>query len=162
MSWADRLKDARNFYGMSQEDMAARLEVSYRTYQGYEQGASEPKAAVLERLVSLGFSGQWLLTGQGEMRGESTAPAPASKVVDEDLNGLLIEAVAAAYAAAGIKAGPREWGRVAAEIYNDIASVATSRDVWEEAIQIAALQLRRRLQTANHGRDDAAHGKHSA
>ncbi len=142
--------------------MAARLRIGLRTYASYESGERLPLAETLAELTRLGFNVGWLLTGHGEMRGESAAPAPASKVVDEDLNGQLIEAVAAAYAAAGIKAGPREWGRVAAEIYNDIASVATSRDVWEEAIQIAALQLRRRLQAANQTRDDAAHGKHSA
>ena len=156
------MKLIRAHFGMTQAEMASRMNVTIRPYQMYENGDRLPQADSLQALSEMGISVDWLLTGKGEMRGESTAPAPASKVVDEDLNGLLIEAVAAAYAAAGIKAGPREWGRVAAEIYNDIASVATSRDVWEEAIQIAALQLRRRLQAANQTRDDAAHGKHSA
>ena len=43
MSWSDRLKAARNLLQLGQEQMAERLGISYRTYHGYENGASEPK-----------------------------------------------------------------------------------------------------------------------
>jgi len=67
-SWAERLKQARGFYAESQEAMAARLGVPYRTYQGWENSVAPPKAEALNRLVELGFSADWLLRGLLPMR----------------------------------------------------------------------------------------------
>lgn len=68
LGWAERLKEARGFYDDSQEQMAARLGVPYRTYQGWENRVSPPKAEALNRLVELGFSADWLLRGRPPMR----------------------------------------------------------------------------------------------
>lgn len=68
MGWAARLKEARGFYDDSQKQMAARLGVPYRTYQGWENRVAPPKPEALNRLVELGFSADWLLRGVQPMR----------------------------------------------------------------------------------------------
>jgi len=78
MSWADRLKAARNFCGLGQQEMAGKLDIPYRTYQNYESGITEPKGSVLEGLVALGFDGNWVLTGNGEMRRGASAFDPGA------------------------------------------------------------------------------------
>jgi DNA-binding XRE family transcriptional regulator len=68
MSSADRLKKARGSLGKSQKDMAALLEINYRTYENYEKGLNEPSWAACVAFVKLGFNAEWLLTGEGEMK----------------------------------------------------------------------------------------------
>ncbi len=44
--------------------MAAACEVGISTWQNYEAGTSQPGPAVLARLVAMGVSSDWLLTGR--------------------------------------------------------------------------------------------------
>src|SRR5690606_7829776 len=66
-TFGDRLADARQAQGMSQEDLARRLGVKTTTLARWEDDQAEPRANRLSMLsgllnVSLG----WLLTGEGE------------------------------------------------------------------------------------------------
>jgi phage repressor protein C with HTH and peptisase S24 domain len=79
--WAERLKEARSYFRDTQEAMAARLGVSYRTYQGYETGVAAPKLEIIGRLVELGFNPDWLLRGEAPMR--ALSPARIDARVDE-------------------------------------------------------------------------------
>jgi phage repressor protein C with HTH and peptisase S24 domain len=79
--WAERLKEARRYFRDTQEAMAARLGVSYRTYQGYESGVAAPKLDIIGRLVELGFNPDWLLRGEAPMR--DVSPARIDARVDE-------------------------------------------------------------------------------
>lgn len=75
MNLADRLKIARESIGKGQKDMAQLCHASYRTWQGYEAGETQPNAKAFEALAKLGFNTNWLLTGEGEMkRGEVIYP----------------------------------------------------------------------------------------
>ncbi|MDA8230384.1 MAG: hypothetical protein M0006_03505 [Magnetospirillum sp.] len=72
-----------------------------------------------------------------------------SMAVDGELNARIVEAVAATYKDVGGAISPRDLGRVAAEIYNDV--VAAGLETWDEkmvALRVAIGQLRRRLLTA--------------
>lgn len=71
MSVPDRVKKIRESLGKTQKDMAALIQISYRTWQNYEDGVNSPGWDVCGALVKLGFNANWLLTGEGEMkRGE--------------------------------------------------------------------------------------------
>ncbi len=69
MTLADRLKTARESIGKNQKDMAGLCHASYRTWQGYEAGETPPTAKTIEALVKLGFNANWLLTGDGPIKG---------------------------------------------------------------------------------------------
>ena len=68
MTLAERLRKARELFGVSQNEMAKRLGISKPAWQGYELGKNEPGSSVIEGLVKLGFDANWLLTGEGLMR----------------------------------------------------------------------------------------------
>ncbi len=48
--------------------MASLINMSYKGWQQYESGDSIPGGKVLQSLANLGFSVNWILTGEGEMR----------------------------------------------------------------------------------------------
>lgn len=68
MTLADRLKAIRKATGKSQTTMAKEADSSLPSWQGYEAGKNIPGGNVLEALSRLGYSVDWLLTGEGEMR----------------------------------------------------------------------------------------------
>jgi len=75
MNLAERLKVARESIGKNQKEIADLVGVSYRAWQGYETGENVPGGKIFESLVRLGFSGTWLLTGEGEMKHDGELPA---------------------------------------------------------------------------------------
>jgi transcriptional regulator with XRE-family HTH domain len=66
---AARLVQIRRFLGLSQKDMGKRVGVSGTTWQNYELENASPNAHVLAHLSGEGFDMNWVLTGQGDMRG---------------------------------------------------------------------------------------------
>ncbi|RVV98407.1 XRE family transcriptional regulator [Mesobaculum littorinae] len=87
-TFGDRLADAREAVGMSQEDLARRLGIKLRTLQGWEQDLAEPRANRLQMLSGLlNVSLRWLLTGEGEGLEKPSDAAP----LPEDMARLLGE-----------------------------------------------------------------------
>lgn len=68
MALSDRLKQVRSTTGDTQKNFAKSIGVSARAWQGYEDGDNVPGGNVLEALARLGFSSDWILTGEGSMR----------------------------------------------------------------------------------------------
>jgi len=69
MELSDRIKLVRESLGKSQKDMALLIDSSLSAVQGYESGRQFPGGKVLEALARMGFNVNWLLTGDGEMKG---------------------------------------------------------------------------------------------
>lgn len=66
-TFGDRLADARQAVGLSQEDLANRLGVKLKTLRAWENDISEPRANRLQMVAGLlNVSLRWLLTGQGD------------------------------------------------------------------------------------------------
>ena len=154
MNWAERLKAAREFCGYSQEDMASRLDVPYRTYQGYENGASTPKVKVLENLAALGFAPMWVLTNSGPMRAEDAVaaspsvaqPAPARSEPDEELMRAIGNGIDTVYREFGARLGPGDIARLAERVRVDVVnSGARTTDEKQVAMRVSLDQLRREL-----------------
>lgn len=62
----DRLKTVRQQLGCTSAEMAERVGLRDRkSWERYERGQNVPKADVLAAIIDLGFSADWLLTGQG-------------------------------------------------------------------------------------------------
>ena len=86
-TFGDRLADARQAVGMTQEDLARRLGVRLRTLDGWEQDVAEPRANKLQMLSGLlNVSLRWLLTGEGE-----GLSAPSETDIPGDMAAILTE-----------------------------------------------------------------------
>lgn len=72
MSLSDRLKRVRESLGYTQKEMAKAILTNPQTWQVYEAGKSVPGGNVLEALARMGFNVNWILTGEGVMKREST------------------------------------------------------------------------------------------
>jgi hypothetical protein len=68
MTIGDRLKAVRADVGDDQKSMSRRFGLGDTTWQRLELDGRAPKGDVLAKLVDMGYSADWLLTGQGEMR----------------------------------------------------------------------------------------------
>lgn len=87
-TFGDRLADARQAVGMSQEDLARRLGVKRSTLVKWENDLSEPRANKLSMVSGLlNVSLRWLLTGEGEglpPPGDSPAlPEDAARIMTD-------------------------------------------------------------------------------
>jgi transcriptional regulator with XRE-family HTH domain len=123
--WHNRLKEARKRLELSQEEMAARLDVSPRTYQGYEQGRSAPKMASMAILAELGFNLGWLAIGEGLMHTEDTPPPRHTDAglepIDEELMGRIVDGISKVYKEEGVRIPPVDLGRLAQRLANQLA-----------------------------------------
>ncbi len=65
--YAERFKNIRLQLGLSQKEMADKLDVALSSWQRYEQGVGVAGGDVLQKMAELGFDVNWLLTGTGQM-----------------------------------------------------------------------------------------------
>lgn len=65
---AYRLKEVRNYRGLSQRKLAEKLGISIRTIQNYEKGAKEPTVSIMKNIAQIcNVNDFWLYVGKGEM-----------------------------------------------------------------------------------------------
>jgi transcriptional regulator with XRE-family HTH domain len=70
--WAQRITEARGKKGLSQRELVNKLGTYQTTIVNYEVGKIEPRIGYLMGLIrETGVDGDWLLTGKGDMFGES-------------------------------------------------------------------------------------------
>lgn len=68
-----RIKSAIEASGMTMKAVAEKCGIPYRTLQDYAAGKADPSAKNLSTIATgLRVSGDWLLTGEGEMRGRGS------------------------------------------------------------------------------------------
>lgn len=70
----ERIKTVRQTLKHSQRVMANTLGISLKSWQDYEAGKSIPGGKVFQNICRLGFSGTWLLLGEGPMFHQQLAP----------------------------------------------------------------------------------------
>ena len=87
-TFGDRVAWAREALGMSQNELARKIGVKIKTYEGWEADTSEPRANKLQMLSGLlNVSITWLLTGEGDGPDAADIDAP----FDRDLEHVLAE-----------------------------------------------------------------------
>lgn len=87
MSFSERLKIALTRAGMTQTDLAKRLDVSAQTVQQWAAGKTTPRSKRLEDVAAaLRASPQWLLLGEGKAfaGGEHELVMHETEIIDQD------------------------------------------------------------------------------
>lgn len=76
-----RIKAWRHALGLTQDEFARRSGIPKRTLVGYENAEREPGASALAAIAKTGCNMTWLLTGEGDMRSQTSMEpsAPATK-----------------------------------------------------------------------------------
>lgn len=135
----NRIKEARNKTGLTQEALAKRLGIAYPTMNKYEKGHRIPDAELLSRMTTeLNCDPGWLLTGEGPKyreerkevieRGETTVQKdPRLARVMEKLEHIYKE---------GTLKDRAEVRGIIEEVY-DIIIESEKKPVMEEAVQAA-------------------------
>lgn len=86
-TFGDRLADARQAVGLSQEELAHRLGVKLKTLRAWENDISEPRANRLQMVAGLlNVSLRWLLTGEGD-----GLPAPGADDLPQEASAILAD-----------------------------------------------------------------------
>jgi transcriptional regulator with XRE-family HTH domain len=145
MGLPDRLKIVRDALGLSQKDMAKKINVSLTALQGYEADRSVPGGNVIERLVRLGFNANWILTGEGEMRRDEPLYALAEGLKNADLTGEQLVNQALTISSSAMKTGDLNADLIATIVKNMTAD-RTSNEKLEinAAIMLALAEARKR------------------
>ncbi|MBF0168757.1 MAG: helix-turn-helix domain-containing protein [Alphaproteobacteria bacterium] len=76
-TFAERLRIVRESLGLNQKEMSKHIGLGDSSWQRYELGGSIPGGEALAAVALLGFSGHWLLTGEGPMRPGESGDTPA-------------------------------------------------------------------------------------
>jgi transcriptional regulator with XRE-family HTH domain len=164
--FAARLIEARS--SLSREEFANLLAVPLSTLRNWEQGKAVPPHEALARIREvLDVSLDWLLTGEGERIKGPSLLEPLAKLgatpaaLDADLMGFVLEGVQTVYREENSRIDPRNAGRLAARIYDDIVAACQGDDdpaARKAALRMALQQLRRDL----HAHDGTTETKRQA
>lgn len=69
----NRIKEIRNFFGLTQQEFADRIKVKRNTVATYEMGRSTPSDSAIALICKeFNVSEKWLRTGEGEMNKKRT------------------------------------------------------------------------------------------
>ena len=162
-----RLVKIRNTLGKSQREISEFLGISFRGWQTLEYGKANPSAETLIKLREKGFSTDWILSGQGDMRldvngnqeGSQTPESafetpsnPLKSAPDKDFNAVpdelyarVFEAVTKTYDELKIRISPRVLGELISAKSKELAAVSNDSDEWPGMVKLMAAQIRQEL-----------------
>jgi transcriptional regulator with XRE-family HTH domain len=152
---AERFAAIRAALGLSGIEMSAAAGVNRDTWRRYEAG-DLPNGETLSRLAQLGFSVDWILTGNGPMRlglAEEQAARGIerpSSPVSADLLMQIFEALTRLYSEEKQRLPVPDHARLTAELYNDLELIADEAER-RGALRYAVETMRKELRAAAAG-----------
>lgn len=153
---AARLKLVRESLGLSQKGLSKKLGVGAGTWQNLEAGGNVPSGETLLRIVELGFSPTWVLTGHGPPRlpdhiesdgTATTASKRPASTIDGELLGRIVDAVGRLYGDLGMSIPRVDLGKLSAEKYDEIVAASDDPAEYPTMLKLAIAQLRKELLT---------------
>ena len=162
----DRIKSVISRIGGLQE--AAKISgVTDEQVARWRDGVSKPPFFAISSLCRhAGVSLTWLATGEFDqepsVRGfsEDQAPYVAGPIgPDPELFGRIVDRIARVYRDEGVRLSDIDLGRLAAEKYGEIASLAADPDEWPGFLEVVASRVRKAIRAAAA---DPAHVKRGA
>ena len=156
-----RLRLIREAVGDTQRKMSKRMGLGVNGWQNYELGVSAPSLEVLDQLRVLGFSVEWVITGEGAMRpGEQAQPpaappplARAKAQLDEALMQRIAAEIDRVYREENARIPPLLLVQLAARVYSDLVTVCETEEEIALGLKLQLQQLRRELRTPTSGAD---------
>lgn len=149
MTISERMEQIREHLGETQEGIAQKLGISRESWRRYKAGAV-PTGEPLLALWNLGFSINWILAGEGAMLAEEAggvreeAGEYRPPEIDVEFMGRVVDAVAALYKQENVRLPPVDQGRIAGELYNNLAMIEDEAER-RGALRYAIEQKRREL-----------------
>ncbi len=155
-AFIDRMKAMADLAG-GQNALARLAGISQSGISRYLKGGEPARPILLALSRAAGVRIEWLMTGQEPMRpgemAETRAPAPESRppapapALDHALFGLLNEALTRLYQEENARVGPRGWGALLAEKYEEIVSSTDDPEERKAMINLIITQQRKAIRT---------------
>jgi transcriptional regulator with XRE-family HTH domain len=152
---AERFAEIRAALGFNGTEMASAAGVNRDTWRRYEAG-DLPNGETLSKLAALGFSVDWILTGNGPMRlglAEESAAfegAPSAPPIASDLLMQIFEALARLNHEEKQRVPPAGHAKIVAQLYNDLSQI-TDEAERRGALRYAVESMRREIRAAAAG-----------
>ncbi|MBB4953997.1 transcriptional regulator with XRE-family HTH domain [Agrobacterium vitis] len=153
-----RLRLLRKKLGLSQQELADRLELSVRGWQKIERNEAVPSGDTLLRCEAIGYNPGWILTGFGpelmddaKLEQSTGLSAIKNNTIDAELMERLHDRVASIFHDVGQKPPQRRIAREAANLYNELAKVVqdmSDAEMVDAALPMVALDFKRKLERA--------------
>lgn len=118
-----------------QPDFATRLGVDKNTIGRYERDERQPDAEFLSKLCALGYSGHWLITGEGPQMAAASTPAPGVEAVNAGALAGAITAVEELLKARQINLPPEKKGEMIALVYKQLTDVVVRGQIPGEILK---------------------------
>jgi transcriptional regulator with XRE-family HTH domain len=81
--FAERLKELRKEKGLTQDEVAKKIDIARTTYSGYERGASEPDFEILNKLSDFySVDLNWLLEGKKQKENDNNYSLPEEVILN--------------------------------------------------------------------------------
>lgn len=134
---SERLRMIREDRGVTQKEISLLIKVSSRTWQNYEEGSSRPGMDICEKIVRLGYSANWLLTGEGSMHSDMACDALAAGFFNRDLMVELIGCVERALTELKVELAPEAKAALIVRLYDIYAE--------EKGAKVDVTEIKRHL-----------------
>lgn len=149
--------------GMSERAFAREIGISIGGLRGLLHEGNSPNLDTLMAIArARGVSVSWLATGEGSQFSEnmpisavstispgfSEEQAPYSASPDPELFGRIVDRIARVYREENVRLSDIDLGRLAAEKYAEIASLAADPDEWPGFLDIVAGRVRKTIRAA--------------
>lgn len=150
---AGRVLLVREELGLSQKAMAAKLGISYRSWQGLEGGRNVPSGETLLQFKEIGINPGWILTGLGpkNLVEDETYLYQKNAIVDADLMLDIKELVKRLHKEVGIVLRDDDIDRKAIQHYNEYMLDDTDMSDLEEVtlwLKMLEKRLKREIAAA--------------
>lgn len=131
---SDRIREAREALGLSQQALAEKCGVTARSQRNYESGERNPDAAYLAALAAAGADVLYVLTGQPK----AAATTAAAQGIDGVRLAIAIEAVEEGLEETRRRLSPKKKAELVMAAYELINQTSQSRDNVIRLVRMAA------------------------
>ncbi len=130
MEFYKKLKVFRAHLGLSQAEIADKLQVTQRTYSNYETGRHQIPAKIVPMLVGLGLSEKWWNSGEGPMLKSEVAKSANGVNLDNLTHRQKVEVVIGEITQLYEAAGPEKADRKAVERLIEALTELAQKNNW--------------------------------
>jgi len=133
-----RMRQAREYFGFSQKEMADKLGVSKRGIQDNETRNRVPGGEVINGFVFLGINANWLLTGEGPMLLADLKKSSVTGALDSERLLMSIQAVEEGLSASRRSMASEKKAELIAAVYELLEEPSVAKERVLKLVKLAA------------------------